>query len=108
MPKPVLSVVSVLFRDQIHLFLDDGKQFLLIFEYALKVGNFPLKLPILGLELSRSKPVRARSRMSTMAWAWTSVSAKRSIKLCFASATLRLSRIYVSLVDVIECNQETL
>ena len=43
--------------------------------------------------LSRSKPVRVRRRISTIACACTSVSPKRSINLSFAICTFSLLRI---------------
>ena len=42
---------------------------------------------------SRSRPVRARSLISTIAWDWASESPKRSINCALASATLALLRI---------------
>ena len=52
--------------------------------------------------LSRSRPVRALRRMSTMAWDWASLRPKRSIKCCFASWTVwepRMIRITSSMLS---------
>ena len=42
---------------------------------------------------SLSRPVRARRRMSTIAWAWASLSSKRSIRFFFASAAFADARM---------------